>query len=407
MSHSLGNDKIYEELRGYFPPEYDLTPDELEKEIELENKKRELALAMMRVQHVDDVQLKSKGAFSRSSVSMMHTDHDIPVIKRDSAVKAAPAPTPAPVKAEAEPARISKPAEEQIAKSEPDTAFFETAVLPVINIKEDPDSVEARAPIAPEASAVEEVPDEALDTAADEVIDIPKAEEVTGNLFFEGFDPLNDLFDEMEDTATDRQSEDEEPYVDTEALENARKPVNFFFDFLEIFAICITCIIVVFGLFFRLTKVSGESMEDTLYEDEYLVVSDFFYEPKCGDIVVLQNTSLELSILKEPLVKRVIAVGGESVYISKTGMVTVTRADGTEEVLDQPYIKKEPYSGYFGRRYDVPEGCVFVMGDNRNHSTDSRSDLVGVVDERCIFGKALVRVLPFNVFTVFENPYND
>ena len=79
----MGNDNIYEELRGYFPPEYDLTPEELEKEIELENKKREIALGMMRVSiATEEDKAPVIGKIRHSSISAMHTDCEIPVIKK-------------------------------------------------------------------------------------------------------------------------------------------------------------------------------------------------------------------------------------------------------------------------------------------------------------------------------------
>lgn len=395
MSHSQGYDKIYETLRGYFPPEYDLTPDELEKEIEIENKKRELALGMMKVQHVTTTIPVQAKRIPHSSISSMHTNHEIPIIKKGEA-------KPAPV---SEAPAQKKPAAETEAFIAPQPPLRRAAPAPVPEFK-DTGVIDISALEIPDVPAAPEViPDEdAALEASLPVVDNSEPSPLEADLT-----PMASLFEEMEnpsDFSLFEEDEEDEAVLDREELKKARGPVNFLFDFLEIFAVCIACIIVIFALFFRLTKVTGESMQDTLYEDEYLVVSDLFYEPARGDIVVIQNTALDSPLLREPLVKRIIAVGGESVDITEEGMVTITKKDGTTEVLDQSYIKKEPYFGITDH-FDVPEGFVFVMGDNRNNSTDSRSQLVGVVDERCIFGKALIRILPLPSFTVFENPYND
>ena len=165
------------------------------------------------------------------------------------------------------------------------------------------------------------------------------------------------------------------------------------------------CIILTFTFIARLTKVDGHSMDDTLNDGQYLVVSNMFYTPKVGDIVVLQNTSLDYTSLREPLVKRIIAIGGQTVDIALDGTVTITEEDGSSHVLEQTFIKNEVYNGA-PTHCEVPEGYVFVMGDNRNGSTDSRDYRVGIVDERCVFGHALFRILPFNEMTVFHNPYD-
>lgn len=330
--------KIYDELKGYFPAEYDLTPDELEKEIELENKKREIALGMMRTHLTEE-----KSEISETDVI--------------------------PVKPEVKPAEAASNLSD-----EPDAGIEEPSVTKAdLSYAEEPVSVYEETELSDNESAV-----------------------ITDEDYLNAYAPLDELFSTMENNDPEKLKDEE----------NARKTVSWFFDFLEVFSICIACIIVIFAFFFRLTKVSGESMENTLFENEYLVVSDLFYEPQYGDIVVIQNTSLKNELLREPLVKRVIAVGGQTVTIKHSGVVTVTYEDGTTKVLEEDYIKEQNYSGLTGQ-YEVPEGHVFVMGDNRNHSTDSRSPLVGVIDERCIFGKAYMRVLPFNAFTIFENPDKD
>jgi len=175
------------------------------------------------------------------------------------------------------------------------------------------------------------------------------------------------------------------------------------FDILEVFVLCTACLLLVFVFLARLTRVDGFSMNDTLQNGEFLIVSDLFYTPKQGDIVVVQNTSLEVEKLREPLVKRIIAVGGQTVNVAADGTVTVTNEDGTSKVLEEKYIKQEPYGKNAMECY-VPEGFVFIMGDNRNNSTDSRDARVGLMDERCICGRAVLRVFPFTSLSFFKNP---
>jgi len=141
----------------------------------------------------------------------------------------------------------------------------------------------------------------------------------------------------------------------------------------------------------RPITVIGSSMVPTLEERDLLLVSKLFYEPKYGDVVVLRKSSFMESFI----VKRVIATEGQTVDIDFVeGVVYV---DG--EALDEPYVNSLTFdSEDFTEPVTVPEGSVFVMGDNRNRSTDSRSARLGCVDERLIIGKALIRLAPLNKF---------
>ena len=136
-------------------------------------------------------------------------------------------------------------------------------------------------------------------------------------------------------------------------------------------------------------------MENTLLEGENLIVTDVFYTPKRGDIIVFHDTNT----LNRPVVKRVIATAGESVKVtySLTSMtVQITKEDGTTEILEEPYTEYD-FPNYAPRDYGVvPEGKIFVMGDNRSYSMDSRDDNIGFVDDRSVLGKVVFRLTPFS-----------
>lgn len=155
--------------------------------------------------------------------------------------------------------------------------------------------------------------------------------------------------------------------------------------------------VVVFVFLFRLVDVVGDSMNPTLEDGDKMVVSDLFYKPKQGDIIIFRKDEYK----SEALVKRVIATEGQTVEIDFTrGRVFV---DG--ELLDEPYIAEPTRNQIdFTGTQIVPEGCVFVMGDNRNESADSRDSRIGMVDERLIIGKVLLTVYPLNHM---GSPYGD
>ena len=159
-------------------------------------------------------------------------------------------------------------------------------------------------------------------------------------------------------------------------------------------------ILLLFTFIGRPTVVKGPSMQDTLYEGDYLIVAEIGYTPKQGDIIVAQNVGLRY--YSEPIVKRVIATAGQVIDIDFTSW-TVT-IDGVE--LDESAYRKltadDLRTSDWTYPLTVPEGYVFVMGDNRNHSADSRCAEIGLIDERCVVGKAVVRVFPFSRIAKFD-----
>ncbi len=149
-------------------------------------------------------------------------------------------------------------------------------------------------------------------------------------------------------------------------------------------------ILLLFLLFFRVIVVSGDSMYSTLLDGDYLLLLGnlFYQEPERGNIVVISKQSFDQG---KPIVKRVIAVEGQTVDIDFDNAVVYV--DGA--ALDEPYINS-PTNFNEGTVFPltVAEDCIFVLGDNRGVSRDSRDPVIGQIDRREVLGKAIFLMLP-------------
>lgn len=178
------------------------------------------------------------------------------------------------------------------------------------------------------------------------------------------------------------------------------KGVKTLYEWLEEIVIALTLVILVFTFLFRVVTVTGESMLPNFVEGQKLIVTNLGHSVEQGTVVVITN------VLNEPIIKRVIATEGQTVDIDyETGVVYVDgeAVDETRFGLENG-ITTRPYSTLEAMVFPqtVPEGCVFVLGDNRSVSKDSRYTEVGMVDTRHILGEAVFTLYPFDRFGVIE-----
>lgn len=169
-----------------------------------------------------------------------------------------------------------------------------------------------------------------------------------------------------------------------------KQPVNAMdevFEWAESFVFAMFMVILIFTFFFRIVLVQGPSMRETLQDQDRLIITHINYTPQKGDIVVINSEKLGKTIIK-----RVIGTGGDKVVVDyNNNTVTVNGKvisnDNIREAMYNTNLFDEKYEveeNVF--EYDVPEGKLFVMGDNRNNSTDSRR--IGFIDPSDVLGKA-------------------
>lgn len=222
--------------------------------------------------------------------------------------------------------------------------------------------------------------------SGESILDIDEPEEINVDMV----ENITILDEEQKSEARDMQSAPEEKKEDPDRVGyNPKKPrkIDTKFEFVELFVFTLLAVVLLTTFVFRHSEVKGQSMEGTLYENDHLIITDLFYSPKCGDIIVFQDPTTGK---EEPLVKRVIALEGDTVEVLVDGTVLVN-----DKPLTEDYILKEPYEKTAMPKVTVPKDTVFVLGDNRNNSSDSRTFYPSkFVREDAILGKVILRFYP-------------
>lgn len=190
-----------------------------------------------------------------------------------------------------------------------------------------------------------------------------------------------------------KSKKNDEIYSTIEPLDNSG--VAGVYDILRSVLISASILILIITFVFTMVIVDGRSMQHTLESGDKIIVTKMGYQPKDGDVIVVGKSEEGYS---KPIVKRVIATEGQTLKIDFENQQVIV--DG--KVLDEPYISSETIEGTAEIPDVIPEGYVFVMGDNRYISMDSRYKDIGLVNVDDIVGKAVFVVFPFDRFGFIE-----
>ncbi len=215
---------------------------------------------------------------------------------------------------------------------------------------------------------------------------------------------VNDISENKEELDTTPACDLGEAEEVPESAEASKKPFADAYEWVSSLVFAVIAMLVLNLFVFRFITVDGNSMNDTLLNQDRVISTNLFYTPQRGDIVVIQSDRLlnrmltekyDTPLYGEPIIKRVIGVAGDTIRFDFANGDVYRNG----ELLDEDYIATPtnlPWDCVSGQDYVVPEGYVFAMGDNRNNSTDSRDLRVGFVDTDYIMGKAIFRFMPFD-----------